>query len=63
MRILKVKTEISRKLKIPLVDLTPVLKPQGKALYLEGDPVHLNAEGNRRVADHLFKTLSAMVSP
>lgn len=41
-----------------LVDLTPDLRPQGKALYLEGDPVHLNARGNALIAERLFEVLT-----
>jgi lysophospholipase L1-like esterase len=43
---------------VTLVDLTPDLKPQGKALYLEADPVHFNAQGNELIARRLFETMT-----
>ena len=61
--ILKAKRAVSQKLSIPLIDLTPELAPHGKALYLEADPVHLNAEGNRIVAQKLFELMKTWVTP
>ncbi|MHB8522749.1 MAG: SGNH/GDSL hydrolase family protein [Limisphaerales bacterium] len=57
------KREVTRRLNLPFVDLTPDLAPKGKALYLETDPVHLNAAGNRIVAQRLVETISPLVSP
>ncbi|MBI4663797.1 MAG: SGNH/GDSL hydrolase family protein [Verrucomicrobia bacterium] len=54
----RIKSEVSRRLKVPLVDLSSELRTNGKALYLEGDPVHLNAEGNELIARKLFQTVS-----
>ena len=56
--VLNVKRGLSEKLMIPLVDLTADLQPLGKALYLDADPVHLNARGNELVARRLFETVS-----
>jgi len=55
--ILKIKREISQKLGIPLVDLTTNLAPEGEALYLDADPVHLNERGNEIVGQRLFETV------
>jgi len=57
------KLAVSAKLGVPLVDLTPDLKAGGKALYLEGDPVHLNAAGNALVAQRLFETMTNQLRP
>jgi len=56
-RVLRIKREVAARLGIPLVDVTAQLAPQGKANYLEADPVHLNATGNQLVAQHLFEIL------
>ena len=55
------KQEISRRLSVPLVDLTPDLAGRAKQLYLEGDPVHPNAEGNQIIARRLFEIMSNLV--
>ena len=62
-RVLRVKREVADQLGVPLLDLTPDLTPQGKELYLHADPVHLNAQGNKIVAEHLFERLSSHLSP
>lgn len=59
--VLRAKTRVSRHLDVPLVDLTPDLKAHGKAVYLEGDPVHLNAAGNDLVARRLLATLTNLL--
>ena len=56
--ILEVKRAAGIKFGVPVVDMTSELKPQGKALYLEADPVHLNAQGNAMVAEKLFETFT-----
>jgi lysophospholipase L1-like esterase len=61
--VLKAKLQISQQLQIPLVDLTADLKPGGKTLYLEGDPVHLNVDGNLIIAQRLLKTLTNLAVP
>ena len=60
---LRAKTTVSQKLGVPLIDTTPDLKPQGAALYLEGDRAHLNVPGNELVARRLFQTLTNLVTP
>lgn len=62
-RVLRIMTDISRQLQVPLVDVTPDLADKGKDYYLEADPVHLNAEGSRRVGLRLFQTLTNLLSP
>jgi lysophospholipase L1-like esterase len=60
--VLKAKREVSRALNVPLVEMTDDLRAKGKALYLEADSVHLNAEGNELVARRLFETVSRMLA-
>ena len=52
------KVAVAKELGVPLVDLTADLKPRGKELYLEADPVHLDAQGNAIVAERLFEILT-----
>jgi lysophospholipase L1-like esterase len=59
----KVKNEIRQRLGVPLVDMTGDLQPQGKALYLAADPVHLNARGNQLIAQRLFETIDRLIHP
>jgi len=56
--LLRVKQTVAEKLNIPLVDPTANLRKGGESLYLEGDPVHFNAEGSRIVAEALFKAVT-----
>ena len=56
--VLEVNRAASKKFGVPLVDMTADLKPRGKALYLDADPVHLNAQGNAMVAERLFETIT-----
>jgi hypothetical protein len=58
--VLAVKRSLSQQLGVPLVDLTPDLQPLGKELYLEADPVHLNARGNELVARRLFELINRL---
>jgi lysophospholipase L1-like esterase len=60
---LKVKSTISEQMGIPLVDLTPIIKPTGKELYLEADPVHYNARGNELIARRVFEIASPLIVP
>lgn len=59
----KAKAGTAQRLGIPFLDFTDDLKPQGKSLYLDADPVHLNVAGNEIVARRLLETLSSLVSP
>ena len=61
--VLKEKRLVQKELDVPLVDLTPELLSRGKALYLDADPVHLDAAGNEIIAGKLFETLTNLVSP
>jgi len=56
--VFRAKREVANQIGAPWLDLTPQLKPQGKALYLDADPVHLNAQGNAIVAERLFEALT-----
>jgi hypothetical protein len=56
--VLAAKLAVSARLGVPLVDLTPKLAAGGKALYLEADPVHLNAAGNAIVALRLLESMT-----
>lgn len=59
---LRAKTFVRERLGVPLIDTTADLKPQGAALFLEGDLVHLNVPGNELVARRLFQTLTNLVT-
>ena len=61
--VLNVMREVHVKSGVPVVDMTAEVKPQGKALYLDADPVHLNARGNELVARQLFETVTNLVRP
>lgn len=60
--VLRVKREVSRKLQVALVDVTSELAPAAKELYLEADPVHLNARGNDIVARQLLQAVRKTLS-
>ncbi len=59
--VLEVKRSAAKKCGVPLVDLTVDVRPQGKALYLDADPVHYNAQGNAIVAGRIFEALTNSV--
>jgi lysophospholipase L1-like esterase len=61
--VLRTKLELGRQLSVPCVDITAAVQPGGKSLYLEGDPVHLNVQGNQIIAEKLFETVSPLVAP
>jgi len=56
--VLQMKSAAAAKFAVPLVDLTPDLRPYGKMLYLDADLLHLNAQGNAIVAEQLFETFT-----
>ena len=60
--IFKIKQVAARKLNVPLADPTADLQGGGKSLYLEDDPIHFNAEGNRIIAEAIFKTATNLSS-
>lgn len=55
--VLAMKQELAQELNIPLLDLTQKIAPRKKSVYLEDDPVHLNAEGNKIMAESLSEIL------
>ena len=61
--VLRAKLAVHAATAVPLADLTADLAPQGKALYLDADPVHLNARGNEIVAQRLFETVTNLFVP
>ena len=61
--VLKVKRELGESLNLPVVDLTPAVRTNGKALYLEADPIHYNALGNSMIAQRLYESLMNAVVP
>ena len=61
--VLRVKRDVHQKLNVPLVELTLDIQPQGKALYLEADPVHFNARGNQIIARRLLETVTNLANP
>lgn len=61
--VLNVKREVHNELNVPLVDMTPDLRVEGKSLYLEADAVHLNARGNEIVSRRLFEIVKALIEP
>ncbi|MEK7686441.1 MAG: SGNH/GDSL hydrolase family protein [Verrucomicrobiota bacterium] len=60
---LRLKQSVSEKMNVPLLDLRADLRPGGKAFYLEGDPVHPNADGDRIIAQRLAETMKKLISP
>jgi lysophospholipase L1-like esterase len=61
--ILEIKRNISKRLNVPLADMSAEFKNEGKELYLEADPVHPNALGNEIVAGRLFETVTNLWAP
>lgn len=61
--LLRSEIEISRRLNIPLIDVTSYTAPKEKELYLEADPVHFNVQGNQIIATRLFETMSSLITP
>jgi len=60
--VLGLKRDISHKLNLRLVDLTPELQAHGASLYLRADPVHFNAAGNAVIARQLFETVRPLAT-
>jgi lysophospholipase L1-like esterase len=61
-RVLRAKQTVAAELNVPLSDVTRDITPDGKALYLEADPVHFNARGNEIIAQRLFETVTNFVA-
>ncbi|MCX6875045.1 MAG: hypothetical protein NTW21_14730 [Verrucomicrobia bacterium] len=60
---LRWKQSVSQQLNVPLLDLTPDLQPQASELYLDADPVHLNAAGNKIIGCRLFEVVNPLLKP
>jgi len=60
---LAAKRAVSADLGVPLCAVTRAVRPEGKALYLDADPVHFNARGNEIVAQKLFETVTNLFAP
>jgi len=60
-RVLRAKQTIAAESKVPLCDVTRDVAPGAKALYLDADPVHFNAQGNEIIAQRLFETVTNLV--
>ena len=58
----KAKQEIAARLSVPLIDLTPDLKPEANAVYLDADPVHLNVKGNELAARRLTEAFRGFLT-
>jgi lysophospholipase L1-like esterase len=61
--VLRAKRTVSDQLRVPLIDFSPELRARAKDLYLEADPVHLNAPGNEILARQLFNSLTNLIVP
>ncbi len=61
--VLRVKQAIHEKWKVPLVDVTAGIRPEGKTLYLDADPVHFNARGSEIIARLLFESTTNLLAP
>jgi len=59
----RAKSQVASQLRVPFVDMTPDLKQNATNLYLEADPVHLNAPGNEIIARRLFNALTNLAPP
>ena len=56
-----IKAEIASELEIPMIDLSPSLEAGWAELYLEADAIHLNAAGNRVVAEALLQAMERLI--
>lgn len=56
--VLPIKQRVSAAYSVPLIDFTQSFRQYSKRLYLEGDPVHPNVEGNRIIAEEIFRFLT-----
>ena len=61
--ILRSEQRASNEFHVPLLDLSEDLRPRAKDLYLDADPVHLNAAGNEIVGRRLFEVVSPLLKP
>lgn len=61
--VLRAKQQVSQQFNVPLLDLTDDLRARAKDLYLDADPVHLNAAGNEIIGRRLFEVVSPLLKP
>lgn len=63
--VLNAKLAVAKEFGVPCVDLAPDLKSKGGGtdLYLEADPVHFNATGNKIIANSLVETIAPLIKP
>jgi len=52
-----IKQDLAARFQTPLVDVTGEIARGGKALYLDADPVHFNAEGNAIIARKIVASI------
>jgi len=58
----KVRSEAASKWNAAFVDVTPEVRPQGKSLYLDADPVHFNVQGNELIARKIVDTIAPLIA-
>ena len=54
-KLLSVKQDISESMEMPLIDFTKYFIASQDKLFLEGDPIHPNAKGNKIIAERLHE--------
>lgn len=59
----RAKENVSQKYHVPLLDLTADLQPRARELYLDADPVHLNAAGNEIIGRRMAEVVSPLLKP
>jgi len=57
-KILPIKKNLAVTYGLSFIDFTELYKQSPQKLYLDGDPVHANAEGNRVIAEEIFGFLT-----
>jgi len=60
--VLLMKKRIAERFNLPLVDMTSDLQRYGKTVYLDADPVHMNAIGNQIIAERLVEVIEKLRS-
>lgn len=62
-RTLRIKGDVARALGVPVVDARDALRPLAPPPYLEADPVHLDARGNRAIVAPLADAIFPLLVP
>lgn len=60
---LRAKRVVSERLGVSIVDVAEEIRPGGKELYLDADPVHFDAKGNEIIARKLLEPVAQLVTP